>query len=455
MINYIVHPIDYRYGSNEMRKIFTPENIYRQYALIESTIAEVQAELGIIPKEAVEPIKKAVQEFSYDEVVEEEKKVKHDLVALINVLSRHAQEFGEYIHFGLTSSDIKDTAMSLLIRDGLEILESKLKKLIIILAKKTYHYRLVPCVGRTHGVHANIYSLGYKFGVFASEFLRHLERLAESKKRFLVGKLSGAVGIYTGLGSLGPEIEHRVLKKLGLRIAKFSTQVVSRDIYAELFLLLSLISTSLDKLATEIRNLQRTEILEVEEPFDVKLQVGSSAMPHKRNPIRCENVSSLARILRGLVIPALENIVLWHERDLTNSGSERILLPEFFLLLDEQLNKMIYVIKNLVIHTQRIKKNLSLTHGLIFSEVITMELARRGLGRLQAHRLIRELAQRAINENKNFLELIGNNEEVKKLLDEKTLRELTKPERYLKTIEPIIIDFVKSVEKKFKETIIR
>ena len=449
----VAHPIDYRYGDKKLREIFSLDNIIKTYAKIESVVAETQAELGLIPKDAVEFIKKSAMEVRPEEVIEEEKRVNHDLVALVNVMAKKAGRWGEYIHWGLTSSDVKDTAMALLIKQALSIIEPKLKKFTVLLAKKAYEFRDLPCVGRTHGIHANIYLFGHKFAVFLDEMLRHLDRLNAAKERVLVGKLSGAVGIHTALGEMGEVIEEKALQKLGLKISEISTQIVPRDRLAELIITLSLISSTLDRFATEIRNLQRTEIGEVEEPFR-KEQVGSSAMPHKRNPILSESISGLSRILRGLVTAALENIILWHERDLSNSSTERVLLPEIFLLLDEQLNKAIRILENLSVKRDKILQNIWYTRGLIFSEAIMMHLASKGYGRQKAHSLIRKIAMKAYTNNLDFKEALLSNSEIRRFLSPKEIEELFNPNRYIKVAKKRIKKLINIAEKKLGEKIL-
>ena len=442
----IAHPVDWRYGSEELRKILSLNNLIRLYAKIEAVVAETQAELGLIPKEAAHEIMEASEKVTVEEVLEEEKKTKHDLVALIDVMSSKMKKGSTYIHFGLTSQDVKDTALAIMLKDSLQILEGKMFKLASLLLELATKYVTTPSVGRTHGVHANIYSFGHKFAIFADELLRHIERLEEGKKRFLAGKLSGAVGIHSVLGEKGVEVERKVMEKLGLYVSDFSSQVVPRDRYAEFFLSLSLVSSSLDRLATEIRNLHRTEIGEAMEAFFSK-QVGSSAMPHKRNPVDSESVSGLSRILRGMVIAALENVVLWHERDLSNSSAERVLLADSILLLDEQLSKMINVIANLHIDEKNIERNLWLTKGLIFSEHIMYKLIKKGMGRVEAHSLVKELSSRAISEDKSFKDVLLEDERIRNILDEKEIEETFNPKKYI----TVAVKLVKNLEKKFEE----
>ena len=449
LYSQLAHPIDYRYGSEEMRKIFSVENLYQTYAYVESVVAEVQAEMGLIPKEAAKKIKEVIKKIRYEEIIEEEKKVKHDLFALLNVISKHAGEYGEYVHLGLTSSDVKDTALVLILREGLRIIKEELINLTKILVSLAIKYKDLPCVARTHGVHANIYLFGHKFAIWADEFRRHLERILELERRLYVGKLSGSVGIHIFLGELGEKIEEEALSRMNLKVALGVNQIIQRDIFAELIFTLALISSTLDKIATEIRNLQRTEILEVEEPFG-REQIGSSAMPHKRNPILSENICSLAKIMRSLVIPALENIVSWHERDLTNSASERIIFPEAFLILDEQIRKMIKILSNLKVNKERIHQNINLTNGLILSEILVSLLVRKGLSRRKAYMLVRDLAIKCWNEKLNLLEALKKSEKIMKHLNEEDFSKLTDIDLYLKVgklrIEKITKEVTKFIE---------
>ena len=415
-----MNPIRNRYGSEEMRQIFDDRNRIRLMALVEAKIAEVLAEFGIIPQEAAKAIAEAAEKISYERVKELEKITRHETVALVKALVELAGEYGKYVHLGATSNDILDTAMALQIKAAIGVIEERLKELIRNLCRLARVYSDTICVGRTHGVHAEPYTFGLKMAVFADEFLRQLERLEELKKRVLVGKYSGAIGHHAYRGPKGIEIEKRLMQKLGLSRA-LATQVIPRDRLAELYLRIALTASSLDRLATEIRNLQRTEILAVEEPFDVKRQVGSSAMPHKRNPIRMERVSGLARVLRSIALGSLENVVLRHERDLSNSSFERSTLRLAFLLLDQQLLDANRVLSGLVVHPGNMYRNLRLTNGLVLSEAVMKYLAEK-FGRDQAHEIVRRAAMRVREYGEDFAEAIARKanvsvEEIRKLLD--------------------------------------
>ncbi len=434
-----VHPIEYRYGCEELRRIFSVENFYRTMAMVELAVVEKQEKHGIVPDGTSGALRRAIEKLDVNDIFEEEKITRHDIMALINVLARHMGELGEYIHIGLTSADLRDTAKVLILREALDHIESKLKLLIKCLGELASRYIDLPCVARTHGMHASIYTLGRKFAVFADEFLRHIERIHDARKRIFVGKISGSVGIHSSLGEVGEIVEREVLEELGLGVDESATQIISRDRFAEIFLLMSLISSSLEKLATEIRNLQRTEISELEEQF-LSSQVGSTAMPHKRNPISSENICSIARVVRGLAIAALENIVLWHERDLTNSASERIIIPEIFMLVDEQISRAIKILRNLKINIKNIERNIKFTGGMIYSDILVTRLAMRGLGRQNAHELVRRIAMEAYESGRNFIELVLSNDTIRKYLTEEEIREIFRPDPHIKVA-------VKRVEK--------
>jgi len=443
---FIAHPVDWRYGSSEMRKILSVENLIKTYARIEATVAKVQSEYGVIPKDAADKIEEVAKNIDPFEVLNEEKKTRHDIVALINVISSKVGDYSRFIHYGLTSQDIKDTAFALIIKESLKLIEKKLIKLVQILVDHADKWRDLPCVGRTHGVHANIYSFGHKFAIYADEIMRHIERLNEGKKRFLVGKLSGAVGIHSVLGEKGLLIEETVMNKLGLHVSKFSNQVVPRDRYAEFFLILSMISSTLDKIATEIRNLHRTEIGEAEESFAIG-QVGSSAMPHKKNPIDSENISGLSRILRSLSLATLENIVLWHERDLSNSSSERVLIVDYLLLLDEQLNRMIRVLENLKVNDKKILKNIELSRGTIFSEHLMYALIRKGIPRPIAHKYVQEISKKVYSLNQHLKEIALKDEFIRKYLSEEEINKIFEPKKYILVVPKLIEELKESFKK--------
>jgi len=433
-----VHPIDYRYGSGEMRKIWDEENKLQRLLDVEAALARAHAKVGNIPEESARVIsERASTEWVKPERVREiEAEIHHDIMAVVKALSEVCGEHGKYVHLGATSNDIIDTANALLIKESLGLIERYLKELRDVLAKLAEEHKYTVCIGRTHGQHAVPTTYGMKFALWLDEVQRHLERLEELKKRVLVGKMRGAVGTAASFGEKALEIERLVMEDLGLRPALITNQLVPRDLYAELMMFLALVASTLDKIGLEIRNLQRTEILEVSEPFGKK-QVGSSTMPHKRNPIRTEKVCGLARVIYSNVIPALLNNPLWHERDLTNSSVERVILPESFVLLDEMLRVTLRVLTGLEFFPENIERNLYLTKNLIMAEPLMLKLAEKGMGRQEAHELVRQLAMKAFEEGRDFLEVVRESEEVRKYLSESDMDSL-RPENYIGMAEKIV-----------------
>ena len=436
-----VHPIDYRYGSEEMRRIWEEENKLQRLLDVEAALARAHAKLGNIPEESARIISERANTgwVKPERVREIEAEIHHDIMAVVKALSEVCGEHGKYVHLGATSNDIIDTASALLIKESLELIERYLIELRDVLMKLAEEHKYTVCIGRTHGQHAVPTTYGMKFALWLDEVQRHIERLEEIKGRVLVGKMRGAVGTAASFGENALEIERLVMEDLGLRPALITNQLVPRDLYAELAMFLALVASTLDKIGLEIRNLQRTEILEVSEPFGEK-QVGSSTMPHKRNPIRTEKVCGLARILYSNVIPALLNNPLWHERDLTNSSVERVILPESFVLLDEMLRVTIRVLKGLEFFPENVERNLYLTKNLIMAEPLMLKLTERGMGRQEAHELVRQLAMRAFREEKDFLEVVKETGEVREYLAESDLDSL-RPENYI-GMAPEIVDMV-------------
>jgi len=427
-----VHPIEYRYGSMEMKSIFEESSKLQRFLDVEAAIAKAHAKFGNIPKkDAAEIAKKASTKYvKLGRVKEIEKEIKHDVMAVVKALSEACGEAGKYVHLGATSYDIVDTANATQFKKALELVEKDLKEIESVLSLLAKKHRNLIAAGRTHGQHATPITYGLKFAVYLAEVRRNIERIEEAKKRILVGKLSGAVGTYAALGKNGMEIEKEVMKNLGLLPEECATQVVQRDRYAELVLLIALIAGTFDRMAKEIRNLSRTEIAELSESFGEK-QVGSSTMPHKRNPINCERACGLARVVKSHAFIALENISLEHERDLTNSSAERVLIPESFILLDEILKTMKEVLKNLVFHKENIERNLNLTKGLNLAEAVMIELTKKGMPRQSAHELLRKITLKAEKSNKGLKELLAKNNRVLKYLTKKEIEEILKPEKYI------------------------
>lgn len=446
-----VHPIDYRYGSKEMRSIWDEKNKLQKLLDVEAALARAHAKLGNIPEESARVIsERASTEWVKPERVKEiEAEIHHDIMAVVKALSEVCGEHGKYVHLGATSNDIIDTANALLIKESLELIERYLKELRDILMKLAEEHKYTVCIGRTHGQHAVPTTYGMKFAIWLDEVQRHIDRLEELKKRILVGKMRGAVGTAASFGEKALEIERLVMEDLGLKPALITNQLVPRDLYAELMMFLALVASTLDKIGLEIRNLQRTEILEVSEPFG-KRQVGSSTMPHKRNPIRTEKVCGLARVIYSNVIPALLNNPLWHERDLTNSSVERVILPETFVLLDEMLRVTISVLKGLEFFPENIKRNLYLTKNLIMAEPLMLKLTEKGMGRQEAHELVRQLAMRAFKEGRDFLDVVKESEEIMKYLSDEDLASL-RPENYIGVAPQIVDNVIASVRSKIEK----
>ncbi|USG99632.1 adenylosuccinate lyase [Thermococcus argininiproducens] len=445
-----IHPIDYRYGSEEMKRIWEEENKLQKLLDVEAALARAHAQLGNIPEESAKIIGERANTkwVKVERVQEIEEEIHHDIMAVVKALSEVCGEHGKYVHLGATSNDIIDTANALLIKESLEIVLKDLKELRAILKSLAKEHKYTVCIGRTHGQHAVPTTYGMKFAIWLDEIQRHIERIEEAKKRILVGQISGAVGTMASFGKMGLKIQELVMKDLGLKSALISNQIIQRDVYVELMSILAIIASTLDKIALEIRNLQRTEILEISEPFGKK-QVGSSTMPHKRNPIRSEKISGLARVIYSNIIPALLNNPLWHERDLTNSSVERVILPETFVLLDEMLKNTKKVLLGLQFFPENIKKNLYLTKNLIMAEPLMLKLTEKGMGRQEAHELVRRLAMKAFKENRDLLEVLSESKEAREYLTDDDLASL-KPENYIGMAPQIVDNVIAYIEEKEK-----
>jgi len=429
-------PIDTgRYGTPEMRRIFDEEMRIQRMLDVEAALAWAHAEVGEIPKRDAEKIMEmaSTKYVKLARVKEIEREIKHDVAALVRALAEVCGSSGAYVHLGATSSDILDTATALQLRDALELIEKRLSDFEKVLMKKALRYKDTLIIGRTHGQHALPTTLGFKFTVWLREISRHIQRLRQCRERVTVGKMSGAVGTQAGLGVHALEIQRLVMEKLGIKPAEISTQIVQRDRYAEIVCLLAMIASTLDSFATEIRQLQRPEIGELSEPFEVKKQVGSSTMPHKRNPITCERVCGLAKIVRSLVFPALENIKTWHERDLTQSSAERFIIPEACILVDYMLFLMSSIVANLRVDEQRMRENIELTQGRVMSEAVMIALTKKGVSRQEAHELLRKLAMKSEMENKHFKKILLEDKFIREKLSEKEIDELLNPRNYLGT----------------------
>lgn len=429
-------PVDTgRYGTAEMKRVFEEEARVQRMLDVEAALAWAHAEVGNIPRKDAETIMAmaSLRKVKLSRIKEVEREIKHDVAALVRALAEASGSSGAYVHLGATSYDIVDTATALQLKDALELIEAKLKRLENILREKALQYKGAVMMGRTHGQHALPITLGFKFVVWKCEVARHIQRLEQCRHRVLVGKMSGAVGTQAGLGEHAMRIQELVMQRLGIKAAEVSTQIVQRDRYAELVSLLALIASSLDNFATEIRELQRPEIAELFEPFEAEKQVGSSTMPHKRNPELCERVCGLARIVRSLVAPALENVITWHERDLTQSSAERFIIPEVCILVDYTLLLMSDIVANLRVDEQRMLQNVELTQGRAMSEAVMMALTRRGVDRQEAHELLRKLTMRSELEKRHLREILLEDKLICERLTEKEIDEALNPKNYLGT----------------------
>jgi adenylosuccinate lyase len=429
-------PIDTgRYGTAEMRRVFEEENRVQKLLDVEAALALAHAEVGDIPQKDAEKIA-AMASLKYvkvERVKAIEKEIKHDIASLVRALSEVCGSSGAYVHLGATSYDIVDTANALQLKDAIDIIEKKLAALKSTLQKQAACHKETVMMGRTHGQHALPITLGFKFAVWGHEIARHIQRLNDCKKRVIAGKMSGAVGTQAGLGEHAEQIQALVMKRLGIRAAEISTQIVQRDRYAELVCVLAMGASSLENFATEIRELQRPEIGEVFESFEAEKQVGSSTMPHKQNPETCERVCGLARIARSLVTPALEDMITWHERDLTQSSAERFILPESCILVDYLLALMNDIVTNLRVDEKRMLQNMGLTQGRAMSEAVMMALTRKGVNRQEAHELLRKLTIKSAVEKQPFKKTLMQDKLVSGKLSEKEIDEALNPKNYLGT----------------------
>lgn len=396
-----------RYTRESMGKIWRPEYKYQKWLEVEIGVCEALTELGEIPRDSLERIKKNAR-FSIERMEAIEKEVRHDVIAFITCVSESLGEDARYIHLGLTSSDVLDTSMAILLNEASEIIIDDIKALLHILKEKAFMYKDTVMIGRSHGVHAEPISFGLKLAVWYEEMKRNLRRMQEAKDNISYGKISGAVGTFA---HIAPEVEAYVCEKCGLKPAPISTQIIQRDRYAQYFTTLAIISSSIENMAVEIRHLQKTEVLEAEEYF-ARGQKGSSAMPHKRNPIISENLSGLARLVRSYSLASLENIPLWHERDISHSSVERVIAPDSTILIDYMLNRSIKLIEQLIVYPQHMMDNLNKTKGLIFSERILLELMRKGLSRDDAYTLVQRNAMKVWEGGDDFKTLLLKDSDV-------------------------------------------
>jgi len=420
-----------RYSRPEMKRVWSDESKFAKWLEVEMAVCDAWVKLGVIPAEAMPKIKLA--RLNLKRMAEILKETHHDMTAFLNSVAESLGEESRFIHLGLTSSDIIDTALSLQLIEATELLTQDTKELISVLARKAIKHKYTVMMGRTHGIHAEPISFGLKLALWIGEMRRNLQRLAEAKKVIAVGKISGAVGTYA---TVPPEVEERACAKLKLTPAPVSSQIVQRDRHAQFVTTLAIIASSLEKFATEIRALQKTETREVEEPFGAG-QTGSSAMPHKRNPELCERICGLARLVRGYALTSMENIALWHERDISHSSTERITLPGSCLLVDYCLALFTSVMSGLQIYPKRMKQNLELTKGLIFSQRVMLALVDKGLSRQKAYELVQRNAMKSWKGNRNFLTQLKADPEVTAALPPAELEPLFDYQYYLRHIDDI------------------
>jgi len=448
-------PIDSgRYGSKEMRDIFEGERRLQYQLYFEATVAQVQAQLGMIPADAADEITRGARpgRVTPARVRELESVSEHDTAAMVEALSEQVSAKSKlWIHYGLTSNDVIDTSICMQMREAFSIILSKVAKLAQVLMDRALEFRDLPAVGRTHGQHASIISFGLKFAVWAAEMAKHIERIKEGEKRFLVCKTLGVVGTGSLMGDKALEVQKIVAQNLGLYSVDAATQIVPRERFAEIQFCIALIGCTLDKIAIEIRNLQRTEIGEVAEPFR-KGQMGSSAVPVKRNPIKSERVSSLARILRSLVSVSMENIASWHERDLSNSANERFTLPMAAILLDEMLNAMTKVIRELKVNKERISYNIEMTKGQIYAEFILDALIKKGVARLDAYRDIQRVAFLALESGQHFFDATCEDRNISTHLSKQELAAIFDAKNHLAASGKIIENTARIVINATKQT---
>ena len=402
-----------RYTTPEMAQIWSEQNKFETWKKVEITVTEVLSDRGEVPKEAVKVINEKAA-FTVERILEIEKVTRHDVIAFLTNMAENIGPESRFIHMGMTSSDLLDTSLALLCQEAGEIILGKLKTFKEVLRTQAVTHRESYKIGRSHGVHAEPITFGLKLALWSEEIGRHIVRWERAVKSIATGKISGAVGTYQ---HLDPEVEEETCKRLGLQAATVSSQVVQRDHHAEYLTSLANMAASLEKIAVEIRHLQRTEVLEAEEYFQ-KGQKGSSAMPHKRNPIVTERITGMARLLRGNAMVAMENVALWHERDISHSSVERVIIPDSTILMDYMLNKMIYLLENLLIYPDNMLKNLHKTGGLIFSQEVLLALVKKGATREDAYAMVQRNAMQVWDEQKDFKKLLKDDQEIIALLNE-------------------------------------
>src|SRR2546423_10497683 len=422
-----------RYTLAQMGALWNEQSKFQKWLDVEIAVCEVHAEMGTIPREALEQIK-ARAEFSVERINEIEKTTDHDVIAFTTNLAESIGEASGFIHYGLTASDVVDTANALLLRDACDIVLGKIDPLLEVLKRRAMEFKQTPQIGRTHGIHAEPTSFGLTFALWYDEMQRNRERLIKARETVAVGKISGAVGAFA---HLDPQVEEKVCARLGLRAAPVSTQIIQRDNYAEYLCTLAIVASSLDKFALQIRHWQRTEVREAQEKFKVG-QKGSSAMPHKRNPILSERICGMARIVRANSIVGLENVALWHERDISHSSAERVVLPDSSIATDYMLQKMTSLIDGLVVYPARMLENLNATHGSIFSVQLLLALTRAGASREDAYEWVQRNAMKAWDEGKDLKMLVSADKEITALLSADEIDRVFSLDTYLRNVDQIL-----------------
>ncbi|MCL2142638.1 MAG: adenylosuccinate lyase [Methanomassiliicoccaceae archaeon] len=446
-------PLDYRYGRDGMKKIFCEESRLQYQMDVEAALARAHASLGTIPKEHADEITRisCLKHVKAERVNAIEKETKHDLMAMVRAMTEQCRgDAGRSVHLGATSNDIVDTAVALQIKAALEIISDDVDTFIATLAKLAKKERDTIQIGRTHAQFAVPITFGFKIAGYIAEMLRHRERLEQITPRACAGKMSGAVGTGAALGDKFFDVQKKVMKDLKIEYEPAATQVVGRDRYTELICFLATVATSLERYATEVRNLQRSEVSEAAEAFDVKKQVGSSTMAQKKNPITSENVCGLARIVRGFVTPAFESQVLWHERDLSNSSAERFVIPHVFSLVDDMLFKMNDVFANMSVNRERMKANIGSANGLIMAEPVMMRMTAKGMGRQDAHEIVREASMTASSQNEHLLDVLLRDKRLRGVMTEAEIRDAMEPANYTGGSGEIVDSMVAAAEKALK-----
>jgi len=421
-----------RYSRPEMARIWSDTNRFGVWLQVEIAATEVLADKGIVPRADLDEIRSRAR-FDVARIEAIEKDVQHDVIAFVTNVAENLGPAGRWIHFGLTSSDVVDTALALLMRDASDLILQDIRALMAVVKERAFAYKHAPMIGRTHGVHAEVMTFGLKLALWHSQLQRDEQRMERARDRIAVGKLSGAVGTFS---HLGPEVEAAVCGKLGLRPAPIASQVLQRDQHAEVMTTLAILAASLETFATEVRALQKTEVRELEEPFG-KAQKGSSAMPHKRNPVGCEQVAGLARLVRANAMAALENVALWHERDISHSSVERVIVPDNFLAVDHMLRRFTDIVRGMTVDTERMRRNLELGNGLVFSGTLLLELTARGMRRDDAYRVVQRHAMEAWTDDGDFRQRVSQDAEIRALLKDDEIAEVFRLERYLGHVDTI------------------